>query len=142
MRMTRSSRLGVRRWLLVGLELFLVVGASVGTWMFLGDPTGEALGMAETLADLPFDSFVVPAIALLVTNGVVPLVAAVAAIQRRRFAPVAHLVVGVTTLGWMGAQMWFIGGGMATQGVIIVVGLAITALSAPAFGLREWSGRR
>lgn len=133
--MTRR-RLSAREWVLVALEVVLAVGALAGAvgMQVLGD---EFSG--EGFEGLPFDTMVVPSIALALINGVFPLVVAVGAVRGARWAPIGHLAVGAGLLGWMVAQLWFIGGGNWLQAVYLALAVVLLGLAAPAFTLRDRS---
>lgn len=122
--------------MLVALEALLALGAIAGgIGMFL-DPAGTTSGLDVALADLPFPNLVLPGVALIAVNGVLPAVVAVGALRRRPWAPWGHLLVGIALLGWLLVQFWFIGGGHWLQAVYVVWGVAVTGLALPAFGLR------
>mgnify|MGYP006297975655 CR=1 FL=1 len=133
----RARRLLLRERMLIGLELALSIGAVGGAVGMFLDPAGTTSGLDVALADLPVPSLVLPGVALLLVNGVLPAAVAIGALRRAPWAPWGHLVVGVALLGWLLVQFWFIGGGHWLQALYVVWGLAITALALPAFGLRD-----
>lgn len=127
-------RLSARERLLVVLEVLLAVGALAGAvgMQVLGD---EFAG--EGFDGLPFETMLVPSVALALVNGVFPLVVAAGAVRGARWAPLGHLAVGAALLGWMVVQLWFIGGGNWLQAVYLALAVILLALAAPAFTLRD-----
>jgi hypothetical protein len=70
-------------WPLVICLLVLSIGGGfAGGVMMLLDPSGELLGVADVLPQLPVPNFVLPGIFLLVVMGIVPLVLAMALVGR------------------------------------------------------------
>ena len=70
-------------WPLVLCLLILSIGGGfAGGIMMLMDPSGEMLGVAETLPLLPVPNFILPGIFLLVVMGIFPLILAITLITR------------------------------------------------------------
>jgi hypothetical protein len=105
---------------LVVLHVLLGVGAVGGAAPLIVDPTGRMMGVPLTMLDgLPFCTFLVPAIVLAVTLGVLPLVVAFGLLTPRSLAPLerlnpfrsrrwpfaASLFVGVYLVGWTAGEM-------------------------------------
>lgn len=116
---------------LIGLEVFLAIGAFYGSVSFLNDPTGRGLGMpAETyLPGTPFGNYLVPAIILFAVNGMFPLVIVVATLMKMPWAKYGHIAVGVLLTGWMLGQALLIGITAPIQIVFLALGLVILALA-------------
>lgn len=116
---------------LIGLEVFLAVGAFYGSLSFLNDPTGRALGMPaeEYLAGTPFRNYLAPAILLFALNGMFPLVTVVATLMKMPWAKYAHLGVGAVLTGWMVGQGLLIGIHVPIQVLMLALGLVILALA-------------
>lgn len=114
----------MRRWLLIGLELFVAGGAFYGGLHLLRWPDGSSIQLSPTvLQGTPFPDFRGPGLILLVVNGVVPLGAALAGVLRRPLAPGLHLAAGVSLCGWMGVQLALIGLLAPWQLIISALGL-------------------
>ena len=117
------------RILLIVLELFLALGALGGAGAMLASPDGSQLGVPpDMLEGSGFSNFVVPAVLLLLANGVFPLVVAIAAMQRRSWAPYGHVMVGCVLTGWIAIQGLLIGFGHWLQIFYLALGLIIAAL--------------
>ncbi len=101
----------LRRWLIFW-ELFIGIGAVCGTAMMFTDPSGRMWGMEPMLplfrklpfADVLFQDFIIPGIALLCVNGIPNLVAWRMLVRRHRLAPAAGMVCGVLLMAWIGVQ--------------------------------------
>lgn len=103
-------------------------------------PTGErrypphpqqgSQGVPDVLQGTPFDSFLLPGIALLACNAVPPLVAIIGTLRRRPWATPAHVAVGVILMGWIVVQVALIGFGswLPLQAFCFALGLLIAAL--------------
>lgn len=90
-------------------SLFIGIGAFLGAAMMFYDTTGQAFGMAPMLpsfqvlpfADVLFQDFLFPAIALLIVNGLSNAIATLLLIKKNRLAPYASLVCGLLLMGWI-----------------------------------------
>jgi len=120
---TRLRRARVRRGLVV-LEGLLAAGAGLGG---LGLVTG-GIDLGDATSDLPFASPVPAAVALVLVNGLVPLVVAVGALRRRGWADGGHIAVGVALVGWIVVQVAFIGLGSWLQVAYALYGAVVVAL--------------
>lgn len=84
------------------------------------------------MADLPFGSPVFAGVALALVNGVLPTVVLVGALQRRRWARVAHLVVGVALVAWIVVQVGVLGWPLHWLQVLhLAYGWAVVVLAVP-----------
>jgi len=113
---------------LIGLELFLAFWAFAGSYGMLSTPHGGVLDVA-LLDGSPFDSFIIPGITLLVSSGLFPVVVVVGALRRASWASLGHLAVGIVLLGWIAAQLMFIGYVSWMQPVFFAYGLLVVALA-------------
>ena len=114
---------------IVGLEVFELVGALVGTVGLLHDGY-EFMGRTVETSELPFQSWVVAGLSLLVANGLVQAIALVLAWCHHHRARMAHLLTGAVLMAWIVGQVAVIGLVFVLQPVMFVVGAAITALAA------------
>ncbi len=115
--------------LLVGLEAVLAVAAFGGAAALLSG----AVPMEGAMHDVPFASPVLAGVSLGLIDGVLPTVAVIAELRRRRWAPVAHLTVGAALMGWIVVQIGFIGFNSWLQPAMFVWGATIFGL-----GYRRW----
>jgi hypothetical protein len=121
-----GTRSGVERTLL-WLEVLLAIGAFGGAAAFL--LMGEEFLGAGT-ADLPFASPVLAGLALACVNGVLPTVVVIGTLQRRPWARLGHLVVGLALVGWVVVQVAFLGWPPHwLQLTYLAYGVVITALA-------------
>lgn len=121
----RTSRLSRLERLLVGMELFLAVGAFFGAVGLIGG----GIDLGEATAELPFGSPVFAGVALAVINGVLPTVVAVGALRRAGWAGAGHMVVGTVLVAWIVIQVAFIGLGSWLQAVYLAYGIVLQALA-------------
>lgn len=116
------------RTVLVVLELALAVGATAGTVGMLGN--GDALfdGRVTSL-DLPFHSWTIAGMTLLVLVAVVPFAVAIAAWRDQRWARAfGHLFVAVTLAGWIVVEVVVLGWISWLQPAFLVYAAVIGAL--------------
>lgn len=100
-----------RGWLLFW-TLFIGIGAVAGATGMLMDPTGKAMGMdtmlpyfqVMPLADILYQNYVFPGIALFLVNGLTNLTAAVLLLRRRRSGIILGGVFGITLMLWICIQ--------------------------------------
>jgi hypothetical protein len=120
---------GAPAWVLMVLEALLAVGAYGGALMMTLIQPDDFLP-PEWLAGLPFDSWVLPGVGLLVANGVVPTVALLGEVRRRPWAALAHVAVGGVLVGWIALQLLLIGYvAPAFQLGYLALGLVILAVA-------------
>ena len=92
--------------------LFIGIGAVAGATGMLMDPTGKAMGMdtmlpyfqVMPLADILYQNYVFPGIALFLVNGLPNLTAAVLLLRRRRSGIILGGVFGITLMLWICIQ--------------------------------------
>ncbi|MCM3042887.1 hypothetical protein M3201_24825 [Paenibacillus motobuensis] len=71
-------------WLLIGLHLFLGIGAVFGGAVLVIEPSGSLLGMPTDIMEIElFPDYLIPGIILLVFMGIFPLIVAWGLITRR-----------------------------------------------------------
>ena len=102
-----------RKWLILWC-LFIGIGAVAGSIGMLVAPDGSALGMDEMLpyfqvlpfADVLFQNFIFPGVALLVVNGLTNLTAAILLIVRKKVGIILGGIFGVTLMLWICIQFY------------------------------------
>jgi hypothetical protein len=115
---------------LVGLELFLAVGALGGGAALLLSPDGSALGLPlSLLGRAGFEDFRIPGLILLVVNGLLPLVSALGLLRRRPWGPASAMVVGLLLVGWIAVEVVLLRSFSAPlPGGYLLLGVAIARL--------------
>ncbi len=120
---------------LVVLEVLLAGCALIGGTLLVLHPRGaDGFSASSTLVGTPFHTFLIPGIALLLLNGVVPLLVAAAALLHHPAAGVGHVAVGSVLVTWIAAQVLMVGFQSFLQPVFFGYGLLVLALA-----LHEWS---
>lgn len=123
------SRLAGSTKALVGLEGFLAFWAYAGGGAMIVNPESGLNFPRSFLEGAPFDSFLIPGILLVISNGVLPTVVAVGALRRRAWARRGHYIVGSAVLAWIAGQVAVIGYVSWMQPFVLGIGLAILALA-------------
>lgn len=115
---------------LVLLEVLVAVSALGGGGLLIADPSGAREGMppADSFPRMPWDSYLVPGLLLLLANAIPPLVVALGTMAGRRWARTGHLVVGAILATWTAAQVALIGPVFFGQAVVGAIALVILAL--------------
>lgn len=127
----RTRRRASARVLIVQ-EVLLAVGAYGGAMMMTLVQPDDFLP-PEWLAGMPFDSWVLPGIGLLVANGIVPTIALLGEARRRPWTTLAHVTVGGVLVGWIALQLVVIGYvAPAFQIGYLALGVVILAVALPA----------
>ena len=106
------SRYHAARRALLAWCLFIGIGAVAGAVGMLVAPDGSALGMQAVLpafqvlpfADVLFQDFVFPGIALLIVNGLTNLTAAVLILQKKLLGVKLGALFGITLMLWIVIQ--------------------------------------
>jgi len=92
----------------ITLLIFLGIGGVYGAWMLISDPSGGKFEWSlELLEGTPFNSFLIPGIILLLSNGLFPLYIATAAIMRKTFTHWLITLQGLILIGWLTAELLF-----------------------------------
>jgi len=118
-------------WLKNSLGLFQILiglGALLGGWMLITDPTGGELGMSLTwLAGTPFSNFLIPGIILFTINGLGTFVGSVSTLKSARFSGETAIALGVFMMLWIIIQVSLIGYMNFLQPLYFAVGVLETA---------------
>ena len=108
------SRYNTARKILIFWTLFIGVGALAGAIGMLVDTTGKAMGMDAMLpyfqklpfADILFQDFLFPGIALLIVNGITNFTAAILLIRKEKAGIILGGIFGVTLMLWICIQFY------------------------------------
>ena len=88
------------------LQAFIGLGALVGGFILVKDPSGRALGVPLSLLEgSPFSDFLIPGIFLLAVNGVGSMIGAGFSFTRRRYAQEIAMVLGAILVAWIVIQV-------------------------------------
>lgn len=110
----KTLRYDAVRKLLIFWTLFVAIGAVGGALCMIFDPSGKTLGMDEMLpyfqvlpfADVLFQNFLFPGIALLIVNGLTNLTAAVLLLKKEKLGVILGGIFGVTLMLWICIQFY------------------------------------
>ena len=102
-----------RKWLIFW-ALFIGIGAVAGALGMIIDPTGKSMGMDAMLpyfqklpfADVLFQDFLFPGIALLIVNGITNLTAAGLLLAKKEVGVLLGGIFGVTLMLWICIQFY------------------------------------
>ena len=115
------------RWALVGVEVFVAVGAVYGG---IGLIAGNAIHISDDwLVGTPFDSWVLPGVFLLLVVAAPMTVAAVAELRRRQWAYTASVIAGVAQIGWIIAQWAIMQRFFVLQPAMLMAGTVVVLLA-------------
>jgi hypothetical protein len=125
-----------KRGALIALEILLAVGAAGGAVVMFTQGDAMFDGTVAT-KDLPFESWTVAALSLLVLVAVFPAVVATAAWNGAAWARnIGHLLVAVVLAGWIAVEVVVLGWISWLQPALLAYAAAIAVL-----GVRERAGR-
>jgi hypothetical protein len=124
------------QYTLVFLEVLVAACALTAGSLMIADPSGGNLGLSPALLDgLPFRTFLVPGIAMIVANVLIPLGVAVGALRGAAWTREWHLIVGLLLTSWLVLQILFIGVHHVIQPMLLALGVAIALLAMQAAGI-------
>lgn len=144
--MKTHSRYEVARKILLFWCLFIGIGAVAGSIGMFVAPDGSALGMQSIIsafqvlpfADVLFQNFIFPGIALLIVNGISNLIAAYFLVRKQKLGVILGAIFGVTLMLWICIQfVIFEFNFMSTAYFIFGLAQAITGYAAWVFYQQE-----
>ena len=94
--------------------LFIGIGAFAGASGMISDPSGVALGLVEwlhyfqklPLAEIFFQDFFFPGIALLTVNGLSNTISVILIFRRNKYAALSGMVCGIILMLWICVQFY------------------------------------
>ena len=117
-------------WVAVGLELFTALGAIPVGVQLLRDPSGAAVGLPTDWIDgTAFGSYLVPALYLLLVNGIGMLVLAFLSATRHPLAPWLTGVLGAGLVVWIVVQLVLLPEASPLQAIFGVIGIVLMGIS-------------
>ncbi|MFN8240761.1 MAG: hypothetical protein U0X39_08430 [Bacteroidales bacterium] len=112
------------------VQVFIAIGAIPAATLFLIDTSGRLMGTTtEMLADSPFRTYLIPALYLLVINGLGNATGAFLSFAKRKQAGLAGFFLGGSMVFWIGFQVAWIGLTSFLQPLFFVTGLVELILS-------------
>ena len=113
-KMNISAKYKIFRGILLFWTFFIGLGAVGGAACLLIDPSGKLMSMDVLLplfqklpfADVLFQNFIVPGIALLVGNGLTNLAAAILILKKKKAGIVCGGIFGITLMLWICIQFY------------------------------------
>ncbi len=117
------------RFLAIFLLLFNGVGAVIGGWILMMDPSGVQMQLpANYLAHIPFKDYFIPGLVLFAANGLMSFVVLVAIATNRRFYTQMIVVQGAILSGWIMIQTLMVQDVYYLHYIMGSVGLALIGL--------------
>jgi len=94
--------------------LFIGIGAYFGAFMMIFDPSGKLFGMAPMLssfqilpfAEILFQDFLIPGIALLTVNGLSNTISIILIFRRNKYAALSGMLCGILLMLWICIQFY------------------------------------
>ena len=94
--------------------LFIGIGAYSGALGMISDPSGVALGLVEWLhffqklpfAEILFQNFLFPGIALLIVNGLSNTISVTLILRRNKYAALSGMICGILLMLWICVQFY------------------------------------
>jgi hypothetical protein len=122
--MNKMKKLKVYYFVTGILLLMVAIGALYAGVGLILKPDGSYLGMnVNLLRNSPFESFLIPGIALLIVNGLGSILGSLLSLKRSPLTGHVTLILGVCMIIWIFAQLYWIGFQSILQVVFIVVGI-------------------
>jgi hypothetical protein len=106
------------------LQVFIGLGAMLGGFGLMMDPSGLSLGMSVTLLyGTPFQNFFIPGLVLFSMNGLGTVIASFFTFKNHRFAGNLALLFGAGLTLWIVIQVALIGYQSLLQPIYFVLGI-------------------
>jgi len=93
---------------------FIGIGAYLGAFMMIFEPSGKTFGMVGMLpvfqklpfAEIFFQDFFFPGIALLIVNGLTNTISAILIFRQNRYAALSGMICGIILMLWISLQFY------------------------------------
>lgn len=120
--------INIYRYTAAALLLLTGVNAIIAGIMFIVDPSGGKMGMSTSyLVHSPFKTFLIPGIILLIVNGILNMVAGIAAIKKYNRYGMLILFQGLLLSGWIIIQVVLVKDINALHLVMLSIGIVLSA---------------
>lgn len=124
-----TSKKKIFRFLAIFLLLFNGVGAVVGGWILMIDPSGTQMQLPlDYLKHIPFKDYFIPGLILFVANGLLSFVVLIATVAKGRFYTQMLIVQGAILSGWIMIQILMVQDVYYLHYLMGSVGLALMGL--------------
>jgi hypothetical protein len=123
--MCNFSKIRCLTWGIGALQVFIGFTAIAGGYQLLSRPMGTPAMPIEMLHASPFTTFFIPGIVLLVFIGAVNVLSLVVTINGGRHRGSAAFAGGGILIGYMTAEVWWIGWQNALQPLYLVLSLIL-----------------
>ncbi|MGW8314791.1 MAG: hypothetical protein ACWGNV_04255 [Bacteroidales bacterium] len=91
------------------LQAFIGIGAVVGGFMLMIDPSGSKLGLPiDLIKGSPFSDFLIPGIFLFSLNGIGSMIGAGFSFAKKRYAQELAIILGAILVAWILIQVLII----------------------------------
>ena len=115
------------RIIAIVLLLLTAANAVAASILFITDTTGRLMGMSVAyLKYSPFTNFLIPAIVLLIVNGVLNFIAAFWLLKNKPNASIFVIVQGVLLSGWIIIQIIMVRDIAALHVIMFLIGVLLT----------------
>ena len=121
--MCNFNKIRCLAWGIAALQVFIGFTAIAGGFQLLSNPMGTPSMPIEMLHASPFATFVIPGIVLLVFIGAVNVLSLVVTITDGRHRGSLAFVGGGILIGYMTAEVWWVGWQNALQPLYLALGL-------------------
>ena len=117
------------RFLAIFLLLFNGVGAVIGGWILMMDPSGVQMQLpAGYLTNIPFKDYFIPGLILFVANGLLSMVITVAVATKHWLHPQLIALQGIILTGWIVIQVIMVQDTYFLHYIMGSIGLALLGL--------------
>ena len=123
--MSKSVKVRCLAWTMGALQVFIGFTAMAGGYQLVSHPNGTPAMPIEMLHASPFANFFIPGIVLLVFIGAVNILSLLVTITAGRHGGSIAVVGGGILIGYMTAEVWWIGWQNALQPLYLALGVVL-----------------
>ena len=123
--MSKFAKVRCLSWGMGALQVFIGFTAIAGGYQLMSNPNGTPAMPIEMLHASPFATFLIPGIVLLVFIGAINVLSLVLTISGGRHRGSIAVVGGGILIGYMAAEVWWIGWQNVLQPLYLVLGVVL-----------------
>lgn len=123
--MSKSLKVRFLAWVMGALQAFIGLSAVAGGYQLVTNPGGSPAMPVEMLQASPFATFLIPGIVLMVCIGAVNVFSLVVTMVGSRLRGSVAAVGGVILIGYMTAEVWWVGLQNALQPLFFGLGVVL-----------------